>query len=933
MPAKPSPPSNGAPGTTQPAILGLAYAAWARILVLFLALASVKLALLVGLRKHIYDIHWRVASFPETWCNYAAFYLFVCLGVLSLLGLARHCGSVGLKAVRAANGVVLGLGLIFIFLTFHVGDKNYIYPILTGLLKWTSLGPYLSLDLCFRPPFLGAWLLGYVLVYYVLVRTGQELWALHLTLFCGGVYTLLNLRELVAYRNELLLVDCLGVVSVLAATRSTATLPNRQSTWLLAPGAWSLCFATAVCCLAGKHPYYSLSYFLMLVAGSLILFAAAIVLAQKCGYLGFWSSRAFFYFSAFLLLANHHHPMGANYNNALCLGLEFPRYFNGEVAVAAVLALGAGLYCRFWPGARLWWLDVLSLTFIAMAFISLQLSRIIGVRLEWDVLALGDEPDVMWLMAHDYLPGTLAALAILGLGYVLAVRLLQRWQSRRQASAGRFRPSLSAWQAVACFVLLGMLGSLLAIPDKAQGQGSLRLVQTSPWWKRVVNRPINRGEFLRSARALGLGDLAPVEQPHTASARRDLNVVLILMESSFNRHLSLFGGSEQTQPLLSRYKDRMELFPNFFSTFAGSIQARFATFTGLYPVRDFDLFTLQRVKVKSLFEALHDNGYTCSLFFSSSFNYTGFGDFLSHRGLSEMYDVENMPGLRRNKLVSWGLYEEETLGAIRSQLRKYAARDQRFFLTYIPAAPHYPYDAVAARFRRFEPTQLGDCTPFYLNGLLTMDWVMASILDQLKASGLLDQTLVIITNDHGERTGENGGPIGHGWFLTPELANTPLIVMDPQNPGYRLNYTIGSQVDVLPTVLDLLKIPLPPRQLYEGRSLYAPAERDDRIVYLNSYEQYGMIAHHRFIRGSRKADKGGAASGPKTVYTISNRGSMTRFTEEPAAGEQPWAIGSFDDFQANLLRNYSFYCEEIAGAKHIASLHPEQQRPPSSRKP
>src|ERR1035437_10204112 len=160
---------------------GLPTAAWSRILVLFCALVLVKVALLVGLRKHLCEIHWRIASPPTTWCNYVAFGLFVCLGVLSLLGLAQRCRSVGLKAVRAAKGVVLGLGLLFLFLTFQRGDNKYLYPITTGILKWTSLGPYLSLDLCFRPPFLGAWLLGYAFIYYVLARTGREKWTLHLT--------------------------------------------------------------------------------------------------------------------------------------------------------------------------------------------------------------------------------------------------------------------------------------------------------------------------------------------------------------------------------------------------------------------------------------------------------------------------------------------------------------------------------------------------------------------------------------------------------------------------------------------------------------------------------------------------------------------------------------------------------------------------------
>jgi phosphoglycerol transferase MdoB-like AlkP superfamily enzyme len=328
---------------------------------------------------------------------------------------------------------------------------------------------------------------------------------------------------------------------------------------------------------------------------------------------------------------------------------------------------------------------------------------------------------------------------------------------------------------------------------------------------------------------------------------------------------------------------------------------------------------MRRVNVKSLFEVFHDSGYASSLFYSSFLDYTGFRDFLKNRGIAELYDADTMPGPRKTERVSWGLREEETLLAIRNRIKRYAGGSQRFLLTYVPAAPHYPYDCVPEAFHRFERTAVGDYTPFYLNELLYMDWVMASILDQLKESGLLDQTLVVITDDHGEMLGANGGPIGHGWAITPELANAPLIIMDPQNPGYHLNYTVGSQIDLLPTLLDLLIIPIPAGQLYEGRSLYAPAAEDRRLVYLNSYEQYGVITHNHFVSGDRKADEGGASSSPRTAYAITNLGSKTLFTADHKADERALLIRPFDDFQENLLRNYSSYCECICRGRELAA--------------
>ncbi len=884
--------------------------AWARIQVLFFALVSIKLILILGLRKHLYEIHWRVSDEEASTLGKVAFYVFVGLGVLSLVDLGRRCQAVGLRALRAANFAVLGLGLLFVFFNFHTGDKNYLFPILVGTLKWHSLGPYLSLDLFFRPPYLGAWLFGYALAYYLLARAGRETWTFLLTILCMGAYALLYLRELAVFRNELLLADGLGIVTLVVARLSGGKL---RLSWLLAPLGWSLIFALGLFYLAAPHETESMNYFLTLLSVGTFAFAVATWYAWRRGYLASWSNVLFFYFASFLLLANSHYPMAANYNNSLCLGLEFPRYFIGELAIAVVASACLGLYCQLWPRARLWWFDLLSLTLIAIAFVDLRLSQIMGVRLDWDLLMFGNSPKMMWRMAKPYLPGVMLAFFVVIVLYALAVRGVEFFNRRSRARAEVGASRTGAWYAFASFVVLGVLGLLVATSDKAEGQSSLQLAKSSPVWKRVAHRRLDRQEFIRSAKVLGLGDFASPANTPPDALRRDLNVVLIFMESSFNKHLSLFGGGEETQPLLSKYKDRMEVFPNFFSNFAGSIQARFASFTSLYPVRDFNKFTRDRVNVKSVFEALHDNGYSCSLFYSSYFDYTGFGDFLRQRGIDEMYDADTMPGRRRSGRISWGLQEEETLGAMRSQIARYASSGQRFFLTYVPAAPHYPYDSVPAAFRKYKVGEFGDFTPSYLNELLYIDSVLAGLVDQLKESGLLEKTIVIITDDHGEMTGEKGGAIGHGWVVTPELANAPLIIMDPERTGYRVNATVGSQVDLLPTILDLLKIPLPARQLYQGRSLYDVEGRTNRLAYLNSYEQYGVVDGRHVVIGSRKAEEAGNSASPRKGFVISNQGSKTLFNESHLPATQPVAIRDFDAFQENFLRDYSFYCESMHG--------------------
>ncbi len=929
---------------------GLLARVWPRLILVLLALMALKVFLIGGQGESLYETHWRTGGMLVTRLNEIAFYAFVVLGGLSLVRLGRSCQSLGIRSVRTTNGVVLMLGLSFVLLTFHNGDKNYLYPILNGVLQWSSLVSYLANALFFNEPFLAVWLFVYVACYYVMARTGREASVLRLTAAFACAYALINLRDFIAYRNELQIVDCLGAVSLLMAWRSSRQESARfPAGWLLLPLVWAVFFVWAVLRFDTTWQSLAANYFLSLAGTTLALFVAGALLIRRSGDPAAWTWLLGFFFVAFFLFADTNYPCSVNYNHLICLALTSPRYFMGELALVGLLGLGVWLQCKFRPHGGLWWLDLAGLGLIIVAGLDLRLSQIMGVRLGWDVLAFGDSPKMMLKLAKPYLPGAIAGLVVAGLAYALIVRGIRFWSARRSAGAPTFlsaawpgfsfaretapgsaqlpaprgqespRPATrrpAGFYLAAMFITLALLGVATAEPDKAADQAVLRLVRTSPLWKRVTSRTLNREEFLKSASSLGLGDFGSRKSMIPIKPPRDLNVVVVFMESSYNKHLALFGSSEETQPLLTKYRDRMELFPNFFSAFTGSIHARFATFTSLYPMLDFHAFTQERVPVKSLFEVLHDHGYTCSVFYSSFFDYTGFRDFLKNRSLDEMYDADTMPGPRKTEPVAWGLLEEETLGAMRNQLKKYAQSHQRFCLTYIPAAPHNPYDRIPKPFQKYKMKEVGDLTPLYLNELLYMDWVLASIMDELKASGLLEHTLVVITNDHGEMLGGKDGQIGHGWKLTPELANTPLILMDPERPGFQVNKTIGTQVDLLPTILDRLNIPVPADQLYEGLSLDAGADRVGRRGYLNSYRDFGIVSGDQLLLGDRdRSDPSGVAA-TGGGYRITNEGPKTVFTEEEGEGTVPnrqAAMSRFDAFQESLLRNYSVYCASIRG--------------------
>jgi arylsulfatase A-like enzyme len=468
-------------------------------------------------------------------------------------------------------------------------------------------------------------------------------------------------------------------------------------------------------------------------------------------------------------------------------------------------------------------------------------------------------------------------------------------------------------------VLLTLAAPVLVSNDKAAGVPAMSIVGTSPMARALDFHRLTPAEVIRESRELRIKDYLQARTVETSRSggQPPLNVLLVILESTFNKHLSLFGAPYETQPLLRRYQGRMELFPNYYAPFPNSLHARFSILNGLYATEEYVSYVNPRIPAPSLFEILDRHGYVNSLFYSSHRDYTRFADYVAHRRLDVLYDCNNMPGRERFRTVAWGIEEACTKAAIETQLAKHAADGKPFFLTYVPAAPHQPFDVPDRRFAVFDTSQAflkNDFTGPYLNSLRYMDWVVAGLVDKLEELRLLDRTLVIITGDHGEMLGEQNGPIGHGWNADPTLSNVPLIIMDPRRPGYRINLALGSHVDLLPTALDLLGVPLPAGELYQGVTLFDEEATRKRRVYLNSYHERAMIEGDRFIWNDPKQRRG-----ISRTFEINHNGACTSFIPIEAANRGGRELDRFERMQRSLIRYYGVVRDSLPAARSAGS--------------
>jgi arylsulfatase A-like enzyme len=98
----------------------------------------------------------------------------------------------------------------------------------------------------------------------------------------------------------------------------------------------------------------------------------------------------------------------------------------------------------------------------------------------------------------------------------------------------------------------------------------------------------------------------------------------------------------------------------------------------------------------------------------------------------------------------------------------------------------------------------------YDGEIATVDQEVGRVTGALQASAVSDRTVVVITSDHGESLGEHDYYFDHGENVFEPSLRIPLIVVMPGAPAGQRSSAFASTLDLVPTVLDAVKVSWPP---------------------------------------------------------------------------------------------------------------------------
>jgi arylsulfatase A-like enzyme/Flp pilus assembly protein TadD len=279
------------------------------------------------------------------------------------------------------------------------------------------------------------------------------------------------------------------------------------------------------------------------------------------------------------------------------------------------------------------------------------------------------------------------------------------------------------------------------------------------------------------------------------SPARPDNAILITVDTLRADHLECYGYHQIKTPNINRLAQEGILFSKAYAHVPLTLPSHWSILTGTYPlfhgVRDNAYFEFRR-DIPTLTEVLQSNGYSTAAFVGSFVLDRRFGLARGFENYFDNFVASKYQGISGAD-VQW---RGDRVTA--EWLKWLGENKNRKFFTWVHLFdPHDPYDPP-------EPFKTIYTKAPYDGEVAFVDRLIGNMIGFLESEGLLQNTLIIFTSDHGEALGEHLENT-HGLFLYEPSLHVPLIIRstDPAHRGTVVDSPVRS-IDIAPTILQFL---------------------------------------------------------------------------------------------------------------------------------
>ncbi len=304
----------------------------------------------------------------------------------------------------------------------------------------------------------------------------------------------------------------------------------------------------------------------------------------------------------------------------------------------------------------------------------------------------------------------------------------------------------------------------------------------------------------------------PLAKLHTPENPKKPNIMWILLDGYRFDMLN-----KDVTPNILRFSENAQTFKNHYS---GGIATRFGIFSLFYGIYSYNWHQFLAERVSPVFmDELIKLGYDFNISSSTKLTYPEFRKTV----------FVKIPNFVHDNYKGSNSYERDKnqINTVKKWLKNRSSEKPFFSFIFLDSAHSRIYPPEFEKFKTkskytnyllITDKDIKNSKLNYMNALFYLDNLTQEIFNTLKETRLIENTIILITGDHGEEFGEHGF-FGHNSAFTIEQTKVPMVIYIPWLKGKKYE-KMTSHLDIPATMLNLLGYTDPPSVYSNGISMF-----------------------------------------------------------------------------------------------------------------
>ncbi|OPA77768.1 sulfatase [Paenibacillus selenitireducens] len=304
-------------------------------------------------------------------------------------------------------------------------------------------------------------------------------------------------------------------------------------------------------------------------------------------------------------------------------------------------------------------------------------------------------------------------------------------------------------------------------------------------------------------------------QPVYFGQAKGKNLIVIQMEAFQNFPINLKINNQEVTPVLNNLAKEGLYFPNVYQQIGqgNTSDAEFMSNTSIYPTGTIAMSTgYGDRELPSLPRLLQKNNYVANTFHVNDVKFWDRIRLYPALNFDHYYDK---PFYTNDHFNEFGASDKELYRVGMEKLSELDAKNQPFYAQFVTVSSHFPFAVPdQAKTLNLPESMQGKQIGEYLHAVHYTDYAIGTLIDQLKAKGMWDNTVMVLYGDHFGLQPQDNDPtelsneLGIKYNEHISRFNIPLLIHVPGLKEGKVVDRVGGQLDIMPTVANLMGISL-----------------------------------------------------------------------------------------------------------------------------